>query len=1034
MKKKITMTELKEKVISSESERSESEELRPKKINKKSKSKELDDDSEENEKESKEYTNRCNGLTRDKTQCQSKKANDSNFCDRYHSYMNDYTPEELKILKFCCGCKKYVIDLKNCIFCKKNSKDSKSKEPDDSEKSEKDSKVDINRCNGLTRDKTQCQSKKAYNSNYCGRYHSYMNEYTPEELKNLTFCWGCAKYVPDPKNCVFCEKNKKDSKSKELNGSKEPEKESDMDTNRCKGLTRKKTQCQSKKAKNSNYCSEYHSYMNNYTPEELKILQYCWKCQKYVPDLENCIMCAEKNKDIDEDLCKCGKEKKVTGQTKCKTCNTDHNDKRAAKVAPTKCIFENNDKVECTHLKLDNQKFCGAHIHMYYYTEDMILKSKKCSGCSKYTYYRPCDTCKLNIDVFNKKYEGEKFTDLIRNITDPNIKQFYDDLSEKYDHNRVDKVDIIYDKLLKLRGDAQIKQSHKCFKKECKFKPIKEGCCGNHFNEYVRTEYTKLMKEKGIIVCSRTMRCNTLNEIDPSNGNVQCEECRESGREKDAVYVTKKRLTVNEINELLKKQGKNNEYRACVSCNIPNDFDNEHPENMSNVYPIKQFDTLNGNDGMNCEKCREKNRNNEKTRNPEVRKLSARRRDKTRYPKRQAKRKEWRLANPLLAKEMDDAYRKTRIEKYGVDAYLARNAAVMKIWRENNPDKVKESYLQQYSNPNRKLTDYRKRCIVSGIKWSLTDENAIKLFESDCYYCNNSGKYGICGIDRKDNFEDYTNSNCVSCCDMCNYMKHLDNDKMFIGKIQHILNHMKIIQDPDYKYQNILSDSCSDDYYGYKSRAINRKKLIFDITIEEYEKLCSEECYMCGKVTCKTHVNGIDRIDNNIGYNKDNCLPCCYECNKLKGEYEIKDLICKMCEIYYTHFDESYGVDYDEICNKVTEYITDKLNDMKKIYSSKNYKIKTVDRAMLRHLRNKRLLELEEELEVLKNINSEEYDNSEDINNLQDEILNIKKLSGKLFNTEKMTYDEREEYKKKCAIDRKRNLCERYGINFEENN
>lgn len=34
-------------------------------------------------------------------------------------------------------------------------------------------------------------------------------------------------------------------------------------------------------------------------------------------------------------------------------------------------------------------------------------------------------------------------------------------------------------------------------------------------------------------------------------------------------------------------------------------------------------------------------------------------------------------------------------------------------------------------------------------------------------------------------------------------------------------------------------------------------------------------------------VNGIDRVDNKIGYTKNNCVPCCWDCNKIKSDYTI---------------------------------------------------------------------------------------------------------------------------------------------------
>lgn len=29
--------------------------------------------------------------------------------------------------------------------------------------------------------------------------------------------------------------------------------------------------------------------------------------------------------------------------------------------------------------------------------------------------------------------------------------------------------------------------------------------------------------------------------------------------------------------------------------------------------------------------------------------------------------------------------------------------------------------------------------------------------------------------------------------------------------------------------------------------------------------------------------NGVDRLDSSMGYTPDNCVPCCWECNNMKG-------------------------------------------------------------------------------------------------------------------------------------------------------
>ena len=39
---------------------------------------------------------------------------------------------------------------------------------------------------------------------------------------------------------------------------------------------------------------------------------------------------------------------------------------------------------------------------------------------------------------------------------------------------------------------------------------------------------------------------------------------------------------------------------------------------------------------------------------------------------------------------------------------------------------------------------------------------------------------------------------------------------------------------------------------------------------------------------------GIDRIDSNKGYTKDNVISCCEMCNRMKSDYNVKDWLRKV--------------------------------------------------------------------------------------------------------------------------------------------
>jgi hypothetical protein len=79
-------------------------------------------------------------------------------------------------------------------------------------------------------------------------------------------------------------------------------------------------------------------------------------------------------------------------------------------------------------------------------------------------------------------------------------------------------------------------------------------------------------------------------------------------------------------------------------------------------------------------------------------------------------------------------------------------------------------------------------------------------------------------------------------------------------------------------------------YLTYKNAATKRG-IVFSLSEEEFDCLTSKPCFYCGaepiekkkkREFVSRKMNGIDRIDNNIGYLMSNCVPCCKQCNYSK--------------------------------------------------------------------------------------------------------------------------------------------------------
>jgi len=89
-------------------------------------------------------------------------------------------------------------------------------------------------------------------------------------------------------------------------------------------------------------------------------------------------------------------------------------------------------------------------------------------------------------------------------------------------------------------------------------------------------------------------------------------------------------------------------------------------------------------------------------------------------------------------------------------------------------------------------------------------------------------------------------------------------------------------------------------YKHYQENATNRN-LIFQITKEDFAVFTKQNCFYCGihpqSVSCPSNYksssdkaienckyiyNGLDRVNNELGYTIDNVVTCCEHCNRAK--------------------------------------------------------------------------------------------------------------------------------------------------------
>lgn len=71
--------------------------------------------------------------------------------------------------------------------------------------------------------------------------------------------------------------------------------------------------------------------------------------------------------------------------------------------------------------------------------------------------------------------------------------------------------------------------------------------------------------------------------------------------------------------------------------------------------------------------------------------------------------------------------------------------------------------------------------------------------------------------------------------------------------------------------------------YNFSKQKAKKQNKEFTLTLEQYEQLLSKPCYYDGVSLLGEYGVGLDRIDNNKGYTLENVLPCCGNCNKIRG-------------------------------------------------------------------------------------------------------------------------------------------------------
>lgn len=93
--------------------------------------------------------------------------------------------------------------------------------------------------------------------------------------------------------------------------------------------------------------------------------------------------------------------------------------------------------------------------------------------------------------------------------------------------------------------------------------------------------------------------------------------------------------------------------------------------------------------------------------------------------------------------------------------------------------------------------------------------------------------------------------------------------------------------------------------YKSSQKWARQKNIRFSLSFQHFRLLEQQPCFYCGAPPsllqqrfAEHFCNGIDRVNNNLGYTLKNAVPCCWICNSAKTNLSVQQFLTQIKRIY----------------------------------------------------------------------------------------------------------------------------------------